>query len=392
MSLPDDLIKQHLIDPELCIRCDTCETSCPSEAITHDTRNYVVNADLCNGCLDCIAGCPTGAIDNWRMVSRSEAYSITEQFTWDLLPAPTHARSTEPAPAAPACTGHSAPASAPAPAENVYTRETPLRAVVVENRRLTPATSSSDIRHIVLETAGDFRCAEGQSIGVIPPGVDASGRRLIMRLYSVASPRTGEDGERTHVAVTVKRVLEDHAGKPHHGLCSNHVCDLQPGEMAEVTGPHGSNFLMPDDPAATLLMICTGTGIAPMRAMLAQRLRLADTLTGRQMLFYGGRTPEDLPYHHDLLALPQGFLDLNLAFSRIPDRPRKYVQDALRERAGLIADCLKDENCYVYLCGLKGMETGVDEAFEAICHYHGMDWRGLAARLKQSGRLHVETY
>ena len=35
--------KQHLIDPETCIRCNTCEISCPSDAITHDTHNYVVD-------------------------------------------------------------------------------------------------------------------------------------------------------------------------------------------------------------------------------------------------------------------------------------------------------------------------------------------------------------
>ena len=39
------VIKQHLIDPEICIRCNTCEATCPVGAITHDDRNYVVNAD-----------------------------------------------------------------------------------------------------------------------------------------------------------------------------------------------------------------------------------------------------------------------------------------------------------------------------------------------------------
>ena len=43
-------IKQHLIDPEICIRCNTCEATCPVGAITHDDRNYVVRADVCNLC------------------------------------------------------------------------------------------------------------------------------------------------------------------------------------------------------------------------------------------------------------------------------------------------------------------------------------------------------
>ena len=48
------LIKQHLIDPEVCIRCNTCEETCPVDAITHDDRNYVVNAEVCNACGACL--------------------------------------------------------------------------------------------------------------------------------------------------------------------------------------------------------------------------------------------------------------------------------------------------------------------------------------------------
>ena len=64
-------LRQHLIDPEICIRCNTCEETCPSKAVSHDSRNYVVDATLCNYCNDCISPCPTGAIDNWRMVDKA---------------------------------------------------------------------------------------------------------------------------------------------------------------------------------------------------------------------------------------------------------------------------------------------------------------------------------
>ncbi|HMA31038.1 MAG TPA: 4Fe-4S binding protein, partial [Casimicrobiaceae bacterium] len=63
--------RQHLIDPEVCIRCNTCEATCPIDAITHDSRNYVVRFDVCNACGMCIPPCPTGAIDNWRNVPKS---------------------------------------------------------------------------------------------------------------------------------------------------------------------------------------------------------------------------------------------------------------------------------------------------------------------------------
>jgi benzoyl-CoA 2,3-dioxygenase component A len=78
-------LKQHLIDPEICIRCNTCEETCPVGAITHDNNNYVVDATKCNLCLDCISPCPTGSIDNWRVVA--DAFSLDEQFSWSELPA-----------------------------------------------------------------------------------------------------------------------------------------------------------------------------------------------------------------------------------------------------------------------------------------------------------------
>src|SRR6516225_267567 len=71
--LETELKKQHLIDPEICIRCNTCEATCPVGAVTHNDANYVVDAEKCNSCMDCIAPCPTGSIDNWRVVK--SAYS-----------------------------------------------------------------------------------------------------------------------------------------------------------------------------------------------------------------------------------------------------------------------------------------------------------------------------
>jgi benzoyl-CoA 2,3-epoxidase subunit A len=83
----DGLLRQHLIDPEICIRCNTCESTCPVGAISHDARNYVVDADKCNFCMACSPPCPTGSIDNWRVMPRERAYSVEAQFGWDVLPA-----------------------------------------------------------------------------------------------------------------------------------------------------------------------------------------------------------------------------------------------------------------------------------------------------------------
>ena len=59
-----------------------------------------------------------------------------------------------------------------------------------------------------------FPVLEGQTIGIVPPGVDAQGRPHYVRLYSIASPRDGERPRYNNVALTVKRVTEDHDGQP----------------------------------------------------------------------------------------------------------------------------------------------------------------------------------
>jgi benzoyl-CoA 2,3-dioxygenase component A len=83
---------------------------------------------------------------------------------------------------------------------------------------------------------------------------------------------------------------------------------------------------------------------------------------------------------------------VNLAYSRQPDQPKQYVQDLIRARADALARLLADENCYIYICGLKAMEAGVNEAFADVCRSHGMDWSGVLPELKAASRYHVETY
>src|SRR5436190_15838060 len=82
-----EIDRQHLIDPEICIRCNTCEETCPVDAISRDSRNYVVDPAKCNFCNDCISPCPTGSIDNWRQVINVKPYTLEEQLSWDSLPA-----------------------------------------------------------------------------------------------------------------------------------------------------------------------------------------------------------------------------------------------------------------------------------------------------------------
>ncbi len=398
--------RQHLIDPEICIRCNTCEATCPIGAVTHDDRNYVVKFDVCNACNACISPCPTGAIDNWRQVLSTGAYSLEEQLSWDSLPqqAELDVESSEGVPeevqrltalAAEGTGGVSkAPHSAEKPRVNLFGIAKPAIATVTGNFRLTDATASSDIRHVVLDFgATAFPVLEGQTIGIIPPGVDARGKPHYVRLYSIASPRNGERPGYNNLSLTVKRVTHDHSGAPVSGVGSNYVCDLKVSEQVRVVGPYGANFLMPNHAGSSLMMICTGTGSAPMRAMTEWRRRhRASREGGSLLLFFGARTPSELPYFGPLTKLPKELIDVNLAFSRVSGSPKQYVQDLIRARGDAVVAMLRDQDAYIYICGLKGMEQGVDEAFRDVCRQRRLDWDSLRPALLAQNRIHIETY
>jgi benzoyl-CoA 2,3-dioxygenase component A len=423
MAVDIAVIKQHLIDPEICIRCNTCESVCPVYAITHDDRNYVVRADVCNGCMACISPCPTGSIDNWRTMPLAKAYSIAEQFSWDELPAELTAEqlaaegvtavdeaaiAPPAAPALPAAeTGelpfNSAAFGATVPPwsaahaySNLYGPKQATTASVVGNFNCTEAGFANETHHVVLDLgAMPFPVLEGQSIGIIPPGVDAKGRPHTARQYSIASPRNGERPGYNNISLTVKRVTEDHQGRPVRGVASNYVCDLKVGDTVQLIGPFGTSFLMPNHPKSNIVMICTGTGSAPMRAMTEWRRRLRKSGKfegGKLMLFFGARTQQELPYFGPLQNLPKDFIDINLAFSRTPGAPKRYVQDLMRERAADLAQLLKDPDTYFYVCGLKSMEEGVVLALRDVASAAGLPWDTLGATLKREGRLHLETY
>jgi len=420
---PSELIQQHLIDPEICIRCNTCEAICPVGAITHDSRNYVVDAEKCNSCMACIGPCPTGSIDNWRTMLRSQAYSPQVQLLWDELPAeiPPEQLVAQPAgvsnaPTAEAVATPNAMATAapiasptvgavlpPWSAAHAYTQlygpkaaQKSVVATVSGNVRVTAVGRDYDTHHIVLDFGKmPFPVLEGQSIGILPPGLDAHGRAHHARQYSISSPRNGERPGYNNLSLTVKRVLEDSQGKPVRGVASNYLCDLAVGDTVQVIGPFGNSFLMPNHPRSKIVMICTGTGSAPMRAMTEWRRRLRASGKfdgGRLMLFFGARTQEELPYFGPLQNLPKDFIDSNFAFSRASGQPKRYVQDLIRERAADVAPLLADPDCFFYVCGLKSMEEGVVLALREVAQNAGMDWGQIATDLQQHGRLHLETY
>ena len=425
MNATTELIQQHLIDPEICIRCNTCEAICPVGAITHDSRNYVVMADKCNLCMACVPPCPTGSIDNWRSMPKAAAYSVEAQLSWDELPtalneaelgaiggaaapdadAPSSAASLA---SVTANAGEGAafnsgafgatmpPWSAAHPYTNLHGPKAPVVATVVGNVQVNEAGTANETHHIVLDFGSmPFPVLEGQSIGIIPSGLDKQGKPHHARQYSIASPRNGERPGYNNLSLTVKRVVEDHQGQAVRGVASNYLCDLKTGDTVQVIGPFGVSFLMPNHPKSNIVMICTGTGSAPLRAMTEWRRRLRQSGKfegGKLMLFFGARTQQELPYFGPLQKLPKDFIDIHFAFSRTTGQPKRYVQDLMRERSADLAQLLKDPTTCFYVCGLKSMEEGVVMALRDIANEAGIGWDSVASALKREGRLHLETY
>jgi benzoyl-CoA 2,3-dioxygenase component A len=268
--------------------------------------------------------------------------------------------------------------------------------MVVGNMQVNEAGTDNETHHIVLDFGSmPFPVLEGQSIGIVAPGLDAHGRPHHARQYSIASPRNGERPGYNNVSLTVKRVVQNHQGQAVQGVASNYLCDLKTGDSVQVIGPFGSSFLMPNHPGSHIVMICTGTGSAPMRAMTEWRRRLRASGKfegGKLVLFFGARSQQELPYFGPLQKLPQDFIDIHFAFSRTPGQPKRYVQDAMREAGSQLASLLQDAQSHFYVCGLKSMEEGVLQAMRDIALGAGLDWASVAQDLKQQGRLQLETY
>jgi ferredoxin--NADP+ reductase len=171
-----------------------------------------------------------------------------------------------------------APAASPAPAKakpkvpvNTYRPKDPFIGKVMSNEPLVAEGGIGIVQHIKMDlSAGDLKYVEGQSIGIIPEGTDDKGKPHKLRLYSIASTRHGDDMDDETVSLCVRQLEYKHpeSGETVYGVCSTYLCGIEPGADIKITGPVGKEMLLPDDPDATVIMLATGTGIAPFRAYL----------------------------------------------------------------------------------------------------------------------------
>lgn len=149
------------------------------------------------------------------------------------------------------------------------------------------------------------------------------------------------------------------------GAASELFEHLQPGQQIEASGPFGRFCLMPGDANRRYLLIATGTGVTPYRAMLPLLQRAMAERGVEVVLLFGARGPAELLYGAEFAAFAQanpGFRFVPCFSRELPEpgyplQRKGYVQDALAE---LAPDPTHD---IAYLCGNPNM---VDAAFDTL--------------------------
>lgn len=337
---------------------------------------------------------------------------ITGVFAIDSVAAPAQEQAA-PAPASSESAGTakrpavSKAASHAAVPVNTYKPKSPFIGTVTENYSLVGEGAIGRVNHITFDLAGgdpQLEYVEGQSIGIIPEGTDANGKPHKLRLYSIASTRHGDNMAGHTVSLCVRQLQYEKDGETVNGVCSTYLCDIEPGSQVKITGPVGKEMLLPEDEEANVIMLATGTGIAPMRAYLRRMFEPSERekngwhFRGKAWLFMGApKTPNllyDADFEHYESQFPENFR-YTKAISREQQNPkggRMYIQDRVLEHADEIFAMIEDSKTHVYMCGLKGMEPGIDEAMTTAAAAKGLDWSELRPALKKAERWHVETY
>jgi ferredoxin--NADP+ reductase len=291
---------------------------------------------------------------------------------------------------------------------NIYRPNNPFIGKCISNDELVGEGGIGTVRHIKFDISqGDLRYVEGQSIGIIPEGTDDKGKPHKLRLYSIASTRHGDDVDDKTVSLCVRQLEYKHpeTGETVYGVCSTFLKDLKPGDDVKITGPVGKEMLLPDDEDSNIIMMATGTGIAPFRAYLWRMFKDNERhvnpeyqFKGFAWLIFGIPTTPNVLYKQELEELHDKYPDnfrITYAISREQQNAeggRMYIQHRVAEYADEIWNLVKNEKTHVYICGLKGMEDGIDAALGAEAAKEGVEWKEFRSAMKKAGRWHVETY
>lgn len=285
---------------------------------------------------------------------------------------------------------------------NLFKPKTPYIGKTLLNTKIVGDDAPGETWHMVFSTEGKVPYREGQSIGIVPPFTDKNGKPEKLRLYSIASSAPGDFGDYKTVSLCVKRlVYVNDQGETVKGVCSNFLCDLKPGDDVQITGPVGKEMLMPKDPNATVIMLATGTGIAPFRAFLWRMFFEKHDdykFTGLAWLFLGVPTSSSLLYREEFEKMKENFptnFRLDYAVSREQSNAegqKMYIQTRMAEYKDELWGLFKKDNTFTYMCGLKGMESGIDDIMTDLAAQDGINWLDYKKQLKKEEQWNVETY
>lgn len=215
-------------------------------------------------------------------------------------------------------------------------------------------------------------------------------RRMQPRLYSISSSPLVTPHQ---VHLTLSTVRYD---KQRGGLCSTYLADRAGEEAVAIFVQKSAHFHPPANPAAPLIMVGPGTGIAPFRAFLQQRQ--ASGASGRNWLIFGEQcAATDFYYQEELETFQrEGYLQrLDTAFSR-DQKEKVYVQQRMKEQGAELWRWLQD-GAYFCVCGdASRMAKDVDAALRQIAQQHGGMSTAAAAewvtRLAQEKRYLRDVY
>jgi len=180
-------------------------------------------------------------------------------------------------------------------------------------------------------------------------------------------------------------------------VCSNWICDAKPGDEIQLTGPTGKVMLMPEeDPSTDLIMIATGTGIAPYRGFIRRNFLentpQCDKYSGLSWLFLGVANSEGLLYDDEFQEVLKMYPDnFRVSYATSREGEKQYIQDKVKENGKEIFDRMEG-GAHLYMCGLKGMLPGVSEAMQDIAKSQGKDWDETLKKWKKAGQWHIEVY
>jgi len=266
-------------------------------------------------------------------------------------------------------------------------------AILQASTRITPE-STDEVRQLVLRIdEPSFRFVEGQSIGVLVPGPHEFGNTYHHRRYSVANPRQTGTDDSIEIDLLVRRCfyIDEISGERYPGVASNYLCDLNAGERITITGPFRSPFTVPQDESRNLLMVGTGTGIAPFRAFVKRIYDQLGGWKGKVRLFYGAKTGFDLIYMNSQNNDLANYYDQETfsAFSAIENRPLTTETDGiertLSENIEEAWSLIQDPKTHVYLAGLEKIAPVLDKVMTEAAGT-AESWQQLKQKMIDEGR------